>query len=116
MFDITTYNKLAEECIVEAPSGVFYLDPLWRAMLDENEEKATPELFEALKLTVEKKNAEANTLQPVLHYLYDMLGSTAEALSDQETELANKMLDYIITQNPDAMKMMNFGAWDFKKK
>lgn len=116
MFDITTYNKLAEECIVEAPSGVFYLDPLWRAMLDEDEEKATPELFEALKLTVEKKNAEANKVQYVARYLYDTLGSSAEALDEQEKLLVNKMLDYMLMQDPETAKRATFGAWDFKKK
>ena len=116
MFDITTYNKLAEECIVEAPSGVFYLDPLWRAMLDENEEKATPELFEALKLTVEKKNAEANKVQGMVESLFEFFDSSRSALNEEERILVDKMLDYMWAQDPETAKRATFGAWDFRKK
>ncbi len=101
-------NTLIEDCVEEAPTGMAYISPMWRshsalAKYDGD----LSELREVLELTVKKRNAFANKLWPMLATLENLFGENIEALDEQEKQLANDMVMYILGSRQN---------WSFAKK
>lgn len=98
-------NKAINETIVEADNGLFYLEPLWRNILQDNELKiedvsdAEVEwsgIFDVLKLEVEKRNT-INSLKPyVLSWVHDIITASVEpAILQEETDYLKNLTEYL---------------------
>ena len=103
-------NELVKTCIEKAPSGVWYLNPMWRdspALYGYDGDYG--ELLEVLKLTVDKKNAYDNQVNPVLQWLYKLMTETVDPTLDEfETDLMQGALQYLTSQGETK-------EWDFAK-
>lgn len=102
-------NKLVETCVEQAPSGVWYVTPMWRdSPVLHGYTGDYRELLEILKLTVDKKNAFDNQTQPVLNWLYKLMTETVDPTLDGfETDLMQGALQYLNSKSP--------ADWDFSK-
>lgn len=105
MLNTEYINKAIEETIVQADNGMFYLEPLWRNILKDNQlevseisdaEVELDEIEDVLKLEVEKRNT-INTLEPyVLNWIYDIITSTVEpAVLQEETDYLKNYIEYM---------------------
>lgn len=99
-FDII--NQAIQLCITtDSESNISYLEPPYRMLLREagliNEEViSNEELYELLKLEVEKRNAKVNRLQPILNWIYDTVSSTVEpAITQEENEMMKNLVEYM---------------------
>lgn len=96
-------NKAIELCVETAEySEVSFLQPRYREVLRENglflgnEEDSQEELYEILKLEVEKRNAENNRLMPLLTWADTVVNGLVTPAEEQEqNELIKNLLEYM---------------------
>lgn len=103
-------NGLIDTCIEQAPSGVWYVTPMWRdSPILYGYDGDYAELLEVLKLTVDKKNAIDNQVNPILQWLYKLMTETVDPTLDEfETDLMHGALEYLNGKKNE--------GWDFAKK
>ena len=105
MLYIEYINKAMDETIVEADNGLFYLEPLWRNILDNSNLNLDvisdakvdwDEVFNVLKLEVEKRNT-VNSLKPyVLRWVHDIITASVEpAIMQEETDYLKNLTEYL---------------------
>lgn len=104
-----TINQAIELVVLtDEDTGVSYLEPRYRDLLREtnlhlpdNEtpgDAADQELWEILKLEVEKRNAKSNVLHALAEWAYTILTQTIDpALLDEENELMKNITEYMQT-------------------
>lgn len=104
-FDVV--NKAIDLTIVtDTDTGVTYLEPRYRMVLEESDihlpghmlqgDAKDQELWEILKLEVEKRNAKSDYLKPVLEWCYNtIVGTVDPAIQLGEDELMKDMLEYM---------------------
>ena len=90
--------ELTIETVTETNQS--YLEPRYKEILREADvhlpDLPDEELYEILKLEVEKRNAKTNKLLPVVEWLYDLLVRKIEpAMLDEENELMKNVLEYL---------------------
>lgn len=100
-------NKAMELTVVtDEETSVSYLEPCYRDILRENdlclpgrEAEGDPkdqELWEILKLEVEKRNAKRNVAHALAEWAYQILTETIDpALLSEETELMKNITEYL---------------------
>lgn len=96
-------NQAIELCVETAEySGVSFLQPRYREVLRENglflgnEEDSQEELYEILKLEVEKRNAENNRITPLLTWVDTIVNEVVTPAEEQEqNELIKNLLEYM---------------------
>ena len=109
--------KAIDKTIVEADNGLFYLEPLWRNILNDNMINITDisdvkaewcDIEDVLKLEVEKRNTE-HSLEPyVLNWIHDIITASVEpAILKEETDYMKNLIDYM-----KANKGLNDEDWD----
>lgn len=97
--------KASEITIEQADNGLFYLEPMWKSFLIDNElnvsdisdiETSWNDIQDILKLEVEKRNT-INTLKPyVLNWVHDVITSTVEpAILQEETDYIKNLMEYM---------------------
>ena len=108
-FDIA--NEAIELVVVtDAETGASYLEPCYRAILDEANihlpgrktygDKKDQELYEIVQLEVEKRNAKTDFMRPVFDWVFGVLTNGVEpALEQEENELMKNMLEYMKVNN-----------------
>lgn len=111
-----TVNKAIENTVVtDSETGVAYLEPRYRSVLEEMNihlpghalpgDYKDQELWEILKLEVEKRNAKSDYLKPVLEWCYDTIFNQINpAVELGENELMKDMLEYMQLKNQVADK------------
>ena len=98
-------SKASEITIEQADNGLFYLEPMWKGFLIDNElnvsdisdiETSWNDIQDILKLEVEKRNT-INTLEPyVLNWVHDIITSTVEpAVLQEETDYIKNVMEYM---------------------
>lgn len=98
-------SKAAKIVIEQADNGLFYLEPIWKSLLIDNDldfvqvsdvETSWSEIQDILKLEVEKRNT-INTLEPyVLNWIHDIITSTVEpAVLQEETDYLKNYIEYM---------------------
>lgn len=110
-------NQAMELTIVtDEETAVSYLEPLYREILRENGlslphhvldgDAYDQELWEILKLEVEKRNAKRNVSHALAEWAYTILTQTIEpGLLDEENELMKNIVDYLqLNQEVNAKK------------
>ena len=114
MLYVEFVTKAANTVVVEADNGMFYLEPLWRAILNDNNLNVSSisdikakwcDIEDVLKLEVEKRNA-INSLKPfVINWVYNLITASVEpAILQEETEYIKNLTEYLKTKNGSALK------------
>ena len=98
-------SKAMKETIVKAENGLFYLEPLWRTILNENEltidkiSDATvtiSDIKDVLKLEVEKRNTINTKRNDVYEWLFDLITATVEpAIMKEETDYIKQVVEFM---------------------
>ena len=97
--------KAANTTIEQADNGLFYLEPMWKSLLIDNElnvsdisdiETSWSDIQDILKLEVEKRNT-INMLEPyVLNWIHDIITSTVEPeVLQEETDYLKNYIEYM---------------------
>ena len=95
-------NKAINETITEADNGLFYLEPLWRNILFENNLNVSDvsdakvdwnDVCEILQLEVEKRNTINSKKPEVIQWLYDIVSTKIEpTMLEEETEYFKQLM------------------------
>jgi len=98
-------SKAMDETIVKAENGLFYLEPMWRTILNENEltidkiSDATvtiSDIKDVLKLEVEKRNTINTKRNDVYEWLFDLITATVEpAIMKEETDYIKQVVEFM---------------------
>ena len=119
---LTEYIVKAKELTIEqADNGLFYLNPMWRNILNDNElsildisdsDYDEEDISEILKLEVEKRNTE-NSLKPyILSWLHDIITASVEpAILQEETDYLKNLTEYL-KANKEAQTLKDQEEWD----
>ncbi|MBP5423972.1 MAG: hypothetical protein J6Y78_16185 [Paludibacteraceae bacterium] len=119
---LTEYIVKAKELTIEqANNGLFYLNPMWRNILNDNElsildisdsDYDEEDISEILKLEVEKRNTE-NSLKPyILSWLHDIITASVEpAILQEETDYLKNLTEYL-KANKEAQILKDKEEWD----
>lgn len=99
-FDIV--NQAIELVVVDAGNGLYFLEPRYKealreAGLTDHEETIEPEeLFEIVRLEVEKRNIIGNRMQVIAAWIANTIETTIDpAITKEENELMKNMLAYL---------------------
>lgn len=104
------YIIKAEELTIEqADNGLWYLEPMWRLILHDNQmffndisdaEVSPAEILEILQLEVEKRNTINSKKPAVIDWLYELINSTVEpAMLQEETDYLKNLTEYLRANN-----------------
>lgn len=114
------YILKAEEATIEqADNGLYYLNPMWRSVLEDNRldildisdsSLDEDEVEDILKLEVEKRNT-VNSVKPyVLSWVHDVITASIEpAITEEETDYLKNLTEYL-KENKEAKEMKE--NWD----
>ena len=108
--------KSMDATIEQADNGLYYLNPMWRFILEDNKldwseisDNAIDDedVEDILKLEVEKRNT-VNSLKPyVLNWVYDVITSSVEpAMLQEETDYLKNLTEYL-RANKEAQELKN---------
>ncbi len=99
-FDIV--NQAIELVVVDAGNGLYFLEPRYKevlreAGLTEHEESIDPEeLFEVVRLEVEKRNTLGNQMNVIAAWVAETITTVIEpAIAQEQNELMKNMLAYL---------------------
>lgn len=102
-------EKAKDLTITQADNGLYYVEPMWRSILDDNElyfneisdAKVKPEdVLEILKLEVEKRNTVNSNKPYVLNWLYDLITTQVEpAMLQEETDFIKQVTEFMKTNH-----------------
>lgn len=118
-------NKAFNKTIVKADNGLFYLEPLWRNILYDNQldikeisdaKTDWSSIFDILRLEVEKRNTVGSVKPYVLNWINEVVTSAVEpAMLAEETDYLKNLTEYLKT-NKDAQALKDKEDWDNFKK
>ena len=97
--------KATEITIDQADNGLFYLEPMWKSYLIDNNlnvsnisdiETSWNDVQDVLKLEVEKRNS-INTLKPyILNWIHDIITATVEPMVlEEENDYIKNLIEYM---------------------
>lgn len=120
MLYVEFINKAAGLTIVQADNGLFYLEPLWQSILEENGMNfaksgkfSRNEVSEVLKLEVERRNTINSKKNDVVEWIYDIITSTVEpAVLAEETDFVKNMVEYLKVSHEIQKNQDNTGDFD----
>jgi len=103
------FNKSAGLTITQAENGLFYLEPLWKFILKDNQlnvsdvsdaEMDWAEILEMLKLEVERRNSICTNRPLVEDWLFDTISATVEpAIMQEETDYIKNVIEFMKTNH-----------------
>lgn len=96
-------QKAVDLTIEETDNQTFYLEPLWRSILNDNNMSLKMisdvkcswiDIEDVLKLEVQKRNTVFSKTPIVIDWLYKVITSEIEpAMVEQQTEIVKKMIE-----------------------
>lgn len=102
-------EKAKDLTITQADNGLYYVEPMWRSILDDNklyfneisDAKVKPEdILEVLKLEVEKRNTVNSNKPYVLNWLYDLITTQIEpTMLQEETDFIKQVTEFMKTNH-----------------
>ena len=111
--------KAMDLTIEQADNGLFYLEPLWRNILYDNQMNVSSitdakadwgGVLDVLNLEVTKRNTINSKKPNVINWLYDLISSQIEpAMLEEENDLIKNVIEYMKT-NHDIQK--DSEEWD----
>ena len=112
--------KAMDLTIEQADNGLFYLEPLWRDILYDNQMDVVNisdadadwgGVLDVLNLEVTKRNTINSKKPDVLNWLYDLITAQVEpAMLEEETDYIKNLIEYLKTKN-DAQTLKD-EDWD----
>ena len=97
--------KATEVTINQADNGLFFIEPLWKSLLIDNELNVSKisdiktswnDILDVLKLEVEKRNTKETLLPYVSKWIYDIITSTLDpAILQEETDYLKNYIEYM---------------------
>lgn len=106
--------KAEELTIEQADNGLYYLNPMWRSVLEDNRLDMLDisdnsfdddEIEDVLKLEVEKRNTENSVKPYVLSWIHDIITASVEpAVMQEETDYLKNLTEYL-KANKEAKEM-----------
>ena len=117
--------KAFDATVIQADNGLFYLEPLWRNILFDNQldikdisdaKTDWDSVLDVLRLEVEKRNT-INSVKPyILNWVNDTISTTVEpAILAEETDYIKNLTEYL-KANKDAQALKDKEDWDNFKK
>ena len=102
-------QKAIDLTIVQADNGLFYLEPLWRNILYDNNMNVNNisdakadwgGIFDVLKLEVEKRNTINSVKPAVLQWVFDIISTQVEpAMLAEETDYVKAVTEFMKTNH-----------------
>lgn len=97
--------KACNVCIEQADNGLYYLNPMWRFILQDNQLNTfdisdkdidDDEIEDVLKLEVEKRNTE-NSLKPyIVEWIHNIITASVEpTILQEETDYLKNLTEYL---------------------
>ena len=97
-------QKAVDLTVVEADNGLFYLEPMWRSILNDNNMNIAEitdaklkwcDVFDVLKLVVEKENTINSKKPVVIDWIYSMITTQVEpAILEEENDYVKTLTEY----------------------
>jgi len=99
------FQKAAEEVLVQAENGLWYLEPSYRTILESAD--ITPDKVKEVKLSwasvldwmsleVKKRNTIEDKMPVVVEWLHNLITATVEpAMLEEETEYLKNLTEYL---------------------
>ena len=110
-------NKAINLTVTEADNGLFYLEPLWRNILYDNNMNIRiisdtktdwNRIYDVLKLEVEKRNTINSKTPAVVDWLYNIIIAQIEpAILEEETDYIKQMTEFMRANHELEMKDKN---------
>lgn len=98
-------QKAMDATIMQADNGLVYLDPLWRITLHNNNlffdqvsdfNVSPEEVYETLKLEVERRNITDSKKPAVMDWLYELITTQVEPIMlEEETDYLKNLTEYL---------------------
>lgn len=102
-------HKAKEETIAQAENGLFYLEPMWRTILHDNnlffndvsDYEITPEEVEdVLKLEVKRRNTVISKKPFIEDWLHELITTQVEpAMLQEETDYIKNVIEFMKTNH-----------------
>lgn len=118
-------NKAINETIAQADNGLFYLEPMWKTILHDDQlffdkisdYKIKPdEIKEVLELEVQKRNTVNSLLPDVLNWVHDIITASVEpAMLQEETDYLKNLTEYL-KANKEALEITDNNSNDIEKQ
>ena len=99
------YKKAADEVIIQAENGLYYLEPSYRTILESQNilpdgvsdvKLSWNSVKEWLELEVKRRNTMDDQLPVVSKWLYNIITSTVEpAVLEEETDYVKAVTEYL---------------------
>jgi len=115
------FQKAASLTITQADNGVYYLEPLWPAILRDNEMKLSDildaeltmnDIFEMLKLEVEKRNTIDSKKNLVIEWLFELITAQVDpSVLAEETDYVKQVTEFMKT-NHESQKLKEQEDWE----
>ena len=95
-------NKAIGLTVVQAENGLFYLEPLWQSILEDNEmsftktgKQSRSEVLDVLKLEVERRNTIYSKKNDIIEWLFDVITTTVDPIMlEEENKMVKDLLEY----------------------
>ena len=115
-------NKAMDLTIEQADNGLFYLEPLWRNILDDNklyftdvsDFEAEPDIVkDALQLEVKKRNTINSNKPAVIDWLYELITAKIEpAMLAEETDYIKQVTEFMKANHKAQKQEEDQTEWD----
>ena len=115
-------NKAMYLTIEQADNGLFYLEPMWRSILNDNQltlkdvsdvKAGWNDIYDILRLEVEKRNTINSKKPAVIDWLYDLITAQIEpAMLAEETDYLKNLTEYMKANHESQRLAEEQEQWD----
>ena len=119
-------NKAMDLTIEQADNGLFYLEPMWRSILNDNQlilkdvsdvKAGWNDIYDILRLEVEKRNTINSKKPAVIDWLYEVISAQIEpAMLAEETEFIKQVTEFTKANHENQRLADEQEQWDKFKK
>ena len=112
--------------IEQADNGLFYLEPMWRSILNDNQlilkdvsdvKAGWNDIYDILRLEVEKRNTINSKKPAVIDWLYELITAQIEpAMLAEETDYIKQVTEFMKANHESQRLADEQEQWDKFKK
>ena len=114
MLYVEYINKAIEATVVQAENGLFYVEPLWKSILLDNELNSDiisdidtnwNDILDVLKLAAEKQNTINSNKPYITNWLHEIITTVVDpSILQEETDYMKNITEYL-KANKEAQKL-----------
>ena len=115
-------TKAMDLTIEQADNGLFYLEPMWRSILNDNQlnikdisdaSAGWSDICDILRLEVEKRNTINSKKPDVINWLYDLITAQVEpAMLAEETDYIKQVTEFMKANHESQRLAEEQEQWD----